>query len=120
MLAMPIHQLTMLCLTVAYYPSHEKEFLAHEIENVMIPSCFLDRFLEDSKYVFGMDEFPYSSEDEFEVNAPTVLEYLKEWRPGLCPHIVNALYVDEMGKVKIVSSGIDVTQNWAISKGFGG
>jgi hypothetical protein len=118
MLAMPVNQLASLCLTVAYYPSHEHEFYAREIENVEVNQFYIEKFLEEAQFNFGLDEFDFSSHEDFEENAPTLAHLLTKWQPGLCPHIINAMYIDEMGTAKVVASGLEMVEGWTVSKVF--
>ena len=118
LLTQPINQLASLCLTVAYYPPYTEDFYAHEIENIVVPQFELNKFIQQAQYVFGMEEF--ISEEEFEEDTPIVYTLLTKWKPGLCPYIVSAFYLDEMGRVKLVASGIPLEEavQWEVSKGW--
>lgn len=97
MTAMPIGMLESLVLTVTYAPDYQNRSLADEVpqaETVVIPQLYLEAFLEDAQFRFNLEEYCEPEESEFDKHITN--------HKGWCPQLVNAMYVDMMGKLVVV------------------
>ncbi len=125
MLAMPVNQITCLCLTVAYKPNYtdENADLILAVENVAVPAFNIEQFIKESNenYFFGLEESAFTNYLEFREECPTLAEYLQAYSAGTCAHIISAFYIDELGKCQMVAEGLEVDKNiqWEIAKGWG-
>lgn len=126
MLAMPIYQLASLCLTVGYKPNYDSENsdMYTDVVSVCIPNFSIDAFLQEANenHLFGLeDNDVFGTYAEFLEECPTVAEFLEEWSTSTCPHIINAMYIDEMGNAKLVASGLEIAgTQWAKADGLFG
>lgn len=102
MTAMPIGMLSSLVVTISYIPDYDSEDLrACEVpspETVAVPGLYLEKFLDEAYLGLNLEEYIRDYEEE---NMPTLAEYITTYE-GFCPQIVNAMYVDEMGRVKVL------------------
>ncbi|BAV81225.1 hypothetical protein [Vibrio phage VCPH] len=98
MTAMPIGMLESLVLTVTYAPDYQNRSLAEEVppaETVCIPQLYVEEFLEAAQFRFNLEEYCEPEEDsKFD-------EFVVDYE-GWCPQLVNAMYVDMMGKLVVV------------------
>lgn len=102
----PIGMLESLVLTVGYVAEYGSDRHADEVpepEVVVIPQFNLDRFLENDslKNIFGLDESSdFTDREEGMFYCETLAEQMT-YHKGWCPYIINAIYVDMMGRVSV-------------------
>lgn len=104
---MPIGMLESLVLTIAYRPCYTQDgevsfFEMPELETITIADFFLERFINSNALeILGMEEFvDYEDMDSGMFHSQELADVLPPKR-GWCPYIVNAMFVDMMGQVKV-------------------
>lgn len=126
MLAMPIYQLASLCLTVGYKPNYDNENsdMFSYVDSICVTGFDIDDFVSEANghHIFGLEDNDcFETYAEFAESCPTVAKYLEDWSTHLCPQIINAIYIDELGGAKLVASGLELeTTQWQRAEGFFG
>lgn len=103
----PIGMLESLVLTIGYRPCYTNDSAmaceAPDPTTVVVADFFLDRFLEGNaiESILGLEEsVDFTDVDEDMFYDETLARQL-EYRKGWCPYIINAIYVDMMGRVSV-------------------
>ncbi|AJF40824.1 hypothetical protein AVV29_gp154 [Vibrio phage phi 3] len=113
---MPVGMLQSLVVTIAYKPDYENTTsLADEMpspETIVVSEMYVVDFINQSQFYLGLEEFvDFDKEPEEQCSA--IAKFI-EPKPGFCPYVVNAMFVDFMGKVQVIED-LDAQSNFPSS-----
>ena len=113
---MPIGMLASLVVTVAYRPEYDTDKVyADDIPNpitVVVPEMYIDKFVEEARFNLGLEEYEDFASEELD----TLDKFIETYK-GYCPFIVNAMFVDFMGKVLVIED-LEATCNFPSAASF--
>lgn len=107
MASRPVGMLESLVLTIGYKPDYTQEnealaVAAPDPVTIVIPSIFMERFIDGAQHIFGMEESVDFTDQEsgmfYSEDVSRSLPYERDW----CPYIINAMFVDMMGSIQVL------------------